>query len=140
MLVTLTFATVVSKKLRHISSYVHFIQSSSKHFTTNKMSFYHTSKFLYLAAIWSQKNLIVETSPLHMLFIRTFQPQNVFSDVYTSSFVFVCMFVLVFVIILAFSSKFWVAQVSFECLCTSRLGCLRKSSQSNISTFIFPST
>ena len=70
-------------------------------------------KFFSLATIWSQKNLIVETSLLHTLFKSTFQLQNVFSDVYTSIFVFVCFFVLVFVIVLAFSSKFRVSLFSF---------------------------
>ena len=111
-------------------------------------------KFFSLATIWSQKNLIVETSLLHTLFKSTFQLQNVFSDVYTSIFVFVCFFVLVFVIVLAFSSKFRVSLFSFLfmllfwsfqskfmvshacfCLFTSRLGCFRKSSQPNLSIF-----
>ena len=127
------------------------------------MGFYHTSKisqiqrkpkFFSLATIWSQKNLIVETSPLHMLFISTFQPQTVFNDVYISFFVFVCFFVIVFVIVLAFISKFGVSLFSFLfmllfwsfqskfmvshacfCLFTSRLGCFRKSSQPNLSIF-----
>ena len=115
---TLTCATVVLKKLHHISSYVHFIQSSSKHSTKNWMDYFHISKIFqtqrklksyFMATISSQRNLIVETLPSPMLFTSTFQPQNVFSDVCVCLFCFCCCFfflIFVFVIVLVLKSKF----------------------------------